>query len=936
MARPKLSKELVRGSPRAPASSTPITGPSRREIVRTRAKIPTLVLLPHGKSLIQKGYVPDIQADRKYDTPDDQHPPPQPDDDNPFDRIHDTIDAPMVSRHRRKRENQWQKWKTQTIPLLLQPYMLLLHATNGLRDPLPARQSCTCDSPGKTLQVYLVRFDVIEKAPVTICKCAPAALQLLDMGCFPSAPVEPELAVDLKVLEFVSTLFLNIAPNSTAWSKTVESFLSSRGYRLENQDSLRKRFSNALRWFNSLQDEVTCFVNSAIEASRREETDLDDGLVILGEEDHSTHSPRQMTTPSTLEPLIPDLNSPVTPSRVTFATSPPQARKRKRRRHENEDSSDTVNPFPDPLPRQRPSDYLRSACPLCFGGTFQEPNADNDVPQAIVCVDACFTQKRNSGARDPPRSHPCSVFVPESEVEKMERYVAHKRPTNPRPQKRTRREEEDEACDHYEGPLRVPKSVLDDCEASFTAADDRREKASTQFFDDTALMALVCRHDVVLFLANVRSAGEKQHYVYVLIETLFQHLPQWFRLGVLYDIGCQLERSCIKWNFLDRYLKRMVFGISVFHAFGHQWACQIVYHPRKREGFGLTDGEGCERVWHSISKLIAVLRVCGYHQRLYTLDRQIYNTRLDIFDRMGQWLLKRTRHTSDKRASAEAILHRCGQSQAFLRSQWSAQVAHQTKPLPKRRASSGKDALQAIIDLRKGRDVLKERIKFLEEAVLSGDSGDDVITAEADLAKERVALRERNAQITHKQAMLGVSDRQKLERLLENPYYTVLTNMRALQKRLLEKLRLRKFELERLGRSFQKHSNNNEKKLTDHTTSAVKRREPTITRLARLYNEHCATITRMIDEKKAPRRAQRPSKIDLKGLFSLDVDSDIWQDVDVEDDDASRSEPPAWLAVENVREGIKALLERDRCMEEENRLRHECRSMVQWFSEEWK
>ncbi|KAG6846612.1 hypothetical protein H0H93_012835, partial [Arthromyces matolae] len=366
--------------------------------------------------------------------------------------------------------------------------------------------------------------------------------------------------------------------------------------------------------------------------------------------------------------------------------------------------------------------------------------------------------KRNSGARDPPHSHPCSVFIPETEVENMERYVAQKRPTNPRPQKRTRRAEEDDPCDHYEGSLRVPKSVLDDCEASFTAADDRREKASTQFFDDTALMALVCRHDVVLFLANMRSAGEKQHYVYVLIETLFQHLPQWFSLGVLYDIGCQLERSCIKWNFLDRYLKRIVFGISVFHAFGHQWACQIVYHPRKREGFGLTDGEGCERVWHSISKLIAVLRVCGYHQRLYTLDRQIYNTRLEILDRLGQWLLKRTRHTSDKRTSAEAILHSSGQSQDFLRSQWAAQVEHQTKPLPKQRASSGKDALQAILDLRKARDVLKERIKFLEDAVLSGDSGDDVLTAEADLAKERVALKERNIQITNKQAILGVSD----------------------------------------------------------------------------------------------------------------------------------------------------------------------------------
>jgi len=109
----------------------------------------------------------------------------------------------------------------------------------------------------------------------------------------------------------------------------------------------------------------------------------------------------------------------------------------------------------------------------------------------------------------------------------------------------------------------------------------------------------------------MRSASEKQHYVLVLVEILFQHLPLSFTIGLLYDIGCQLHHSCVNWGFLDRYLSRITFGISVFHAFGHQWPCQVVYHPRKCVGFGLSDGEGCERFWHSISKLIAYLRVCG-------------------------------------------------------------------------------------------------------------------------------------------------------------------------------------------------------------------------------------------------------------------------------------------------------------------------------------
>ncbi|KAJ7097513.1 hypothetical protein C8R43DRAFT_907717 [Mycena crocata] len=38
-------------------------------------------------------------------------------------------------------------------------------------------------------------------------------------------------------------------------------------------------------------------------------------------------------------------------------------------------------------------------------------------------------------------------------------------------------------------------------------------------------MALLCRHDRVLWLVNMRTAGEKQYYVLVLLEMLFQHLP---------------------------------------------------------------------------------------------------------------------------------------------------------------------------------------------------------------------------------------------------------------------------------------------------------------------------------------------------------------------------------------------------------------------------
>ena len=205
------------------------------------------------------------------------------------------------------------------------------------------------------------------------------------------------------------------------------------------------------------------------------------------------------------------------------------------------------------------------------------------------------------------RRHPASVFIPEDVVKAMEDYVdacrSHHRDTGP-----TVNDEED---DRFEGSLRVPTSVLHECNESFKAADEKRQKASTQFFADTGLMALLCRHDRVLWLVNMTSAGERQIYALALLKQLFDNLPPSLTVGALYDIGCQLHLSFEKWKFLPEYATRLTFGLAIFHAFGHQWPCQLIYHPRYATGFGLSDGEGCERFWNLIKKLIPTLRVSG-------------------------------------------------------------------------------------------------------------------------------------------------------------------------------------------------------------------------------------------------------------------------------------------------------------------------------------
>ena len=44
------------------------------------------------------------------------------------------------------------------------------------------------------------------------------------------------------------------------------------------------------------------------------------------------------------------------------------------------------------------------------------------------------------------------------------------------------------------------------------------------------------------------------------------------------------------------------------HAYGHEWACQLVYNPWLNVGLGLSDGEGTERLWSRLIKLIGIER----------------------------------------------------------------------------------------------------------------------------------------------------------------------------------------------------------------------------------------------------------------------------------------------------------------------------------------
>lgn len=126
-----------------------------------------------------------------------------------------------------------------------------------------------------------------------------------------------------------------------------------------------------------------------------------------------------------------------------------------------------------------------------------------------------------------------------------------------------------------------------------------------------------------------------------------------------------------------------------------------------------------------------------------------------------------------------------------------------------------------------------------------------------------------------------------------------------------------------------------EQKLHTHTKKEMRRREPGIIALASRYNKLCIEMETIIKRNEAPKGAVIPLQIERQGIFKLDVDDDIWQDVGLEEEDEYQGNVPDWLGNESVREGIKCLLQLDRCREEKERLIMEMKRMPEWMLEEW-
>ncbi|KAI6025272.1 hypothetical protein BKA83DRAFT_4492027 [Pisolithus microcarpus] len=394
-----------------------------------------------------------------------------------------------------------------------------------------------------------------------------------------------------------------------------------------------------------------------------------------------------------------------------------------------------------------------------------------------------------------------------------------------------------------------------------TFADGKKKKAAMDTFDDSGLMALIFRHDIPLFFANIDTPGEQQKYSIALIEHLFSLLPPQANVVTLYDVGCVLSRS------LDQ---------------------------RQR--------------------------------RIWLIDRQVASVGYEMRQDLGVWLKRRMRKGIEEQGSAaEEVLAGCDVPVTELQGQWTQQREAQLSIWAHAPARLRKE-LDSVLSLQADLDA-SERTLLATRAVIEQDSK-EVSASTLDILG---SMERSHTQLSDKLETLyaSLNVQQKFPELdgVRLDFVRILLMARDLKINIRKRAIGSFFEWDKLDRAAGGKDKTLGTKLHQQTQKSITKRQPALMAAIRRFNRYCEQMEELYDPAYA---IPLPSPLPTK-LTELRSDPTLLQDVWVS---PSVGEMPRWLEDATVRDGIRALLKRDRCREEQWRLGMEADNMCQWFGTE--
>ncbi|KAJ8692510.1 hypothetical protein PTI98_009815 [Pleurotus ostreatus] len=519
-----------------------------------------------------------------------------------------------------------------------------------------------------------------------------------------------------------------------------------------------------------------------------------------------------------------------------------------------------------------------------------------------VAVDGNFHHRHRRSAGDSARFHKPEYFLSKEQVDKVGVHISKVRKSKPK-----------------ETQPVVPNEAIDQCKQSHDAANDNKAKSNEEQFDDHGISALVCRHGAPLFTANIDTPGEQQKYAVALIQHFFQHIPGNSTVLVLYDVGCVLNRSLELYDILPPDITtRLAFTTSAMHAYAHQWSCQLVYNPRLREGVGLTDGEGVERLWSRLRKLIGITRTSGRSRRIWLVDRQLDSIGSSHREGLGDWLTRRNTFAQRELAANKTVIRNTGFSTNELRCEWSLQRKAQLS-VQAHAPMRLKQELDSILNLQSELDSLDTTIEATKRALSKGTTPlASTLLPELSITGDRLRTQADRIYDT-----LNVQNRFPELRQCSLEFVRILLVLRDLKINIRKRAIGSFFEWDKLDQAVASVGT----KLHQRTRNAITKRRPALLTAINKFNSLCGTLEKLHDPTwLVP--LPKPLPTQLSGLRDAqELMEDVWIT-------PSESTVPRWLENVDIRNGIRAMQKVDRCTEEAVRLCREANNMCLWFAAE--
>ncbi|KZV97794.1 hypothetical protein EXIGLDRAFT_580691, partial [Exidia glandulosa HHB12029] len=691
---------------------------------------------------------------------------------------------------------------------------------------------CACTP--RERRVVCVFWDRFEIKSVRACEHRPLPIALVELGLFPSGPSKPGYAFCTELLDFFMALTYHAADSAQALAAALHTYHVQRGYVMRGrtgqpvQEGYRRAMQQAFHWYRVLHHKIDADVDEIIlTATPGQDNAFGAPTAPPHPTGHSRAAPRTTTTTFPLHELA-------------FPTC--------------EDGNESVSDD-DPEMEQRdqvepPDRYLIERCPACFASL--EPgrpfSAGSDVH---IAGDGNFGHRRLRNAGECPSVRfNFRAVVPTTFVNAVGAVLDAQRRGKPR---------------QYQS--RVDVNILVQCEESHTAGNGANEKTPGDIYDDRGLMALVCRHDIPLYLCNIDTPGEQQKYWIALLIWFMLHLPDNCTITSWYDINCVSWRVLMAYDVMPEWmLHRLEQLTSVLHSYAHQWECQLVFGPRMRVGAALTDGEGTERFWSRLRYLIGVLRHVSRGRRLMLLEMHTEYIAKTVRGELGRWLRRRYISLRDRRNAALQEVLITADTAATLRRE-----------------------MQAVMDLQDQIDehVLQEAAEALYASLQVGDGFPALAEFGYDFVK----------------TLIQAYDAKRIARA---------------------KATARFFEYERLDQAVGGAGAPLGAFLHQRTLRGMKKRTPALVRAVARYNALCDALRAKLPE---GLDFPLPEKLPIH-LAELRNDPALLEDVWIEGVQG-RSAP--WLVDASVRRGIRAVHTIDRCNEEEVRLAREEDALYGWL-----